>query len=74
MNYGVLLVFGVVLATIVFSFITAKGGLTDNRRKWYNRLTPRGWVGGFLGVVIIAFSIGQYFYQTKQSKGFAIAE
>lgn len=49
----------ITLATAYVTFLTTKGGLTDNRRKWWKRLTNRGRLAALIFICIIGLGTWQ---------------
>ncbi len=49
------MIFVILIAGVTFwlTMVTSKGGLTDNRHVWYNRLTKRGRNACYIGFLII---------------------
>lgn len=57
------------LTTIYLTFLTAKGGLTDNRYKsWIKRITKRGWIVFGVNVVVVSLLTVQYLVNDGESK------
>jgi hypothetical protein len=54
-------------ATMFLTFITSKGSLYDNRRKWWKRLTGRGLLAVLTNLFVIVATIMLYVWSEQQN-------
>jgi hypothetical protein len=63
--WEIILVVLLPIAALLLTFLTSKGSLYDNRRKWYRRITQRGWFSIVINLFIIV-ATGLFYYLSEK--------
>jgi hypothetical protein len=65
--FEIILVVLLPIAALILTFLTSKGSLYDNRKKWYRRITQRGWFAIGINIFIIVVTGLLYYLSEEKS-------